>query len=363
MIRNPFPNAFGLEVGDLSMKLVQLLPANIFNRKTLKLKENREVKLPAGLIVDGEIQQPELVRKKLLYLLGLDKNSKYKKIKTPWVVAGLPEVKTFLKLINIEINPQELNDADVIYQAKKHLPFELDEAYLKWQLIDSKEKYSRVLIGAVPKITADSYTYLLESVGLTPLNLEIEAISLARSMITAEKDYAGEARAILDLGATRSSLIIYDKDTIQFSTSLKYSGEIITTAIEQGLKISHTDAEEMKIKNGVNYKNNNKKSGKYLKIITQINNQLISELESALEFYGAHFSDQNTVSHITMCGGVSNWQGLDNFISRKLKVSSHPGNAWKNLANNKEKYDTEAGVNMAVVVGLALRASQRPYVI
>ena len=360
-ISNPFLGAFGLEVGDLSIKLIQLEPASFCKQNCFKIKDLRTVKLPAGLIVNGEIQQPELVRRKLLYLLGKDKsNSKFKPMKTPWVIVGLPEVKTFLKLIKIEISTDELTEGDVLYQAKKHLPFELDEAYLSWQVVPSNnEKYTNVLIGTVPKITADSYTYLLESVQLTPVALEIEAISLSRALITSGKDYSGEARAILDLGATRSSLIIYDKDTIQFSTSLNYSGEIVTTAIEQGLKISHSEAEEMKIKQGAKYN----KNSKYLKIITRINNQLINELESALTFYKEHFQQRNPVNHITMCGGVSNWTGLDNIISRKLKISSHPGNVWKNLLNSKIKTTKEEGLSMAVAIGLALKAARKPFII
>ena len=64
-----------------------------------------------------------------------------------------------------------------------------------------------------------------------------------------------------------------------------------------------------------------------------------------------------------MCGGVSNWTGLDNLISAKLRISSHPGNVWKNLFNPKLNCNKKQGVDLAVVIGLALRASQRPFII
>ncbi|PIT87730.1 MAG: hypothetical protein COU31_01305 [Candidatus Magasanikbacteria bacterium CG10_big_fil_rev_8_21_14_0_10_40_10] len=363
MFRNPFNNAFGLEIGDLSIKLIQLKPASFYKKSCFEISQLREIRLPAGLIVNGEIQQPEIVRQKLLQILGRTKNEKYKTIKEPWVVAGLPEVKTFLKIISIDAGINEITDADIIFQAKKHLPFELDEAYINWQLIESKsnEKYSQVLIGAIPKIIADAYTYLLESVQLMPIALEIEAVSLARSLITESKDYSGQARAILDLGATRSCLIIYDNNSIQFSTTLDYSGEIITTAIEQSLKINHQQAEEMKIKLGARY--NSRTNAKYYKAISRINDKMIDDVLSALEFYKDHFNDQNPINHITMCGGVSEWDGLDNIISKKLKISSHPGNVWKNLNNDNLKTDKGLGLNLAVAIGLALRATQKPFTI
>lgn len=359
LLRNPFPGAFGLSIGDLSIKLVQLAPSAFYERQYFKIKELRSTSLPPGLIVNGEIQQPELVRKKLLYLLGKDGGS-LKTIRSSWVVANLPEPKTFLKLIDVESSDNELTSVDVAYQAKKHLPFELEDTYLDWQVITptASSTKKQILIGAVPKIVADAYTYLLESAGLNPVALETEAAAVARSMITADKDYAGQARAILHMGGTRSNLIIYDNNSIQFSTTLNFSGEIVTAAIEQALKIEHGRAEDLKIKNGLKYDTH---SPKYLTAVSGIAENLIIELRAALLFYKEHFNNTNAVSRITLCGGMANWENIDNFISRQLKITAHPGHPWKNLRNKKlYDYDKSKSLPLACAIGLALRAAQNP---
>ncbi|MEK7131707.1 MAG: pilus assembly protein PilM [Patescibacteria group bacterium] len=359
LLRNPFSGAFGLDIGDLSIKLVQLTPSAFYERQYFKIKELRSTSLPPGLIVNGEIQQPELVRKKLLYVLGKD-GSSFKPIHSSWVVANLPEQKTFLKLIDVESADNTLTSVDVAYQAKKHLPFELEDAYLDWQVItptDSSTK-KQVLIGAVPKITADAYTYLLESAGLNPVTLETESVAVARSMITANKDYAGQARAILDLGGTRSSLIVYDNNSVQFSATLNFSGEIVTAAIEQALKIERSQADDLKIKNGLKYDTQNHK---YLTAVSGIAENLINELKTALLFYKEHFNNTNAVSRITLCGGMANWENIDNFISRQLKITAHPGHPWKNLRNKKlYDYDKNKSLPLACAIGLALKAAQNP---
>lgn len=359
LLRNPFSGAFGLDIGDLSIKLVQLAPSAFYERQYFKIKELRSTSLPPGLIVKGEIQQPELVRKKLLYLLGKD-GANYKNIRSSWVVANLPEPKTFLKLIDVESSDNVLTSVDVAYQAKKHLPFELEDTYLDWQVItptDSAKK-KQVLIAAVPKATADVYTYLLESAGLNPIALETEASAVSRSMITADKDYTGQARAILNLTGTRSTMIIYDNNSIQFSATLNFSGEIITSAIEQGLKIEHSQAEDLKIKNGLKYDTHNPK---YLTAVSGIAENLINELKTALLFYKEHFNNTNAVSRITLCGGMANWENIGNFISRQLKISAHPGHPWKNLRNKKlYDYDQNKSLPLACAIGLALRATQNP---
>jgi len=361
-LRNPFIGAFGLDIGDLSIKLVQLKRKHPIGKPiSYEIKEMRSVALPPGYIVDGEIQQPEMVRKKILQLLGKDGTKKYPPLKTPWVVADLPEPQTFLKAITIEAGPEELTEGDIVYQARKHLPFDLSEAYIDWQVTNpgKEEKISKIIIGAVPKVVADSYTYLLESADLQPIALEIEAASIARSLVTASKDYTGEARAILDLGATRSSLVIYDHDTLQFSTNINFSGELMTVALTQELKIEYHEAEKIKINNGLTYSKGN---SNYLKVVTGLTDKLVDEIKAAINFYQEHFQDPNPITHITMTGGAANLANLDTTIARKLKISAHPGNTWKNLSlKSVDNEFKKIGMAYSSAVGLALRAAQKPW--
>lgn len=357
-LRNPYLGAFGLDIGDLSIKLIQLERRSSFFHPTYyKVKELRGVELLPGYIADGELQQPEMVRKKLLQLLG--KEGKNKRIKSPWVVANLPEPKTFLKLIELEMTPENMTDEDIQYQAKKHLPMEIGEVYLDWQIVGVKDKTSQILLGAVSKVISDSYTYLLESAGLNIMALEIEALSIARAMITANKIYENEARLILDLGAVRSGLVVYDHNSIQFSTKLNFSGNLINTALAQQLKISFQEAGELKIKNGLIYDN---KNPKYLKAVTELTNQLISDIKKTIQFYDEHFPDPNPVTHITMCGGTSVLKKLDEELAKKLKITAAPGHPWKNLFNKQmESSDQVMGLSLAAAIGLGLRAAEDPF--
>jgi type IV pilus assembly protein PilM len=357
-LRNPFLGAFGLDIGDLSIKLVQLERRSSFlHPVSYQIKEIRGIDLLPGYIVDGELQQPEMVRKKILMLLG--KEGKNKPLPTPWVVANLPEPKTFLKLIEIGVAPEQLTDEDVKYQAKKHLPLDIGDTYLDWQIVGTKNQNTQILLGVVSKVIADSYTYLLESVGLNIMALEIEALSIARAMITADKTYEGEARLILDIGAVRSSLIVYDHNAIQFSTKLNFSGNLIDTALTQKLKIPSRQAEELKIKNGLSYDN---KFPSYFKTVHELTDQLISDLKKNIHFYSEHFTGANPITHITLCGGSSLLKKLSTEISQKLKITTALGHPWKNLFNQQlTKAEPATGLPLAAAIGLSLRAAADPF--
>ena len=359
MFNNPFPNAFGLDIGDLSIKLVQLKNASYFKKGAhYKVANQRSIDLPAGFIVNGEMQKPEEVRSKIQHLLK--GRHRQRPITDPWVVASLPESQTFIKLIEIKKPAEELFEDEIKELAKHHIPYEDDGSYyIQWQIMPGVGEKTRILIGAVPKAIADSYTYLLESLGLGVIALEVEGLSIARSMITASKEYEGEARGLLDIGAARSSFVVYDHDIVQFSTSLPFSGEIITTALMQEIHINHDEAETIKKEQGLSFE---KKQGKAWHTMTKSADDLVKYIEDAIEFYYSHFTDTNKITRITMCGGGSNLKNLDNILSTKLKVLARAGHPWKNLACKKTpNISEEESLAYSTAIGLALRAADNPF--
>lgn len=357
MFSSPFPGAFAIDMGDLSLKVVQLKNTTRTARHpSYDIVNIRSTSLPAGFIVNGELEQPEQVRKYLQHLLAGSKE--HKPIKSRWVAASIPDTQGFIKLIHIDKKEDDIIEEDILYAAKRHLPFDIDEYYIDWQVMPEHslgENTTDVLIGAAPKRIADMYTYLFESIGLGVVALEIEALSTARAMITANKTYENEARAILDLGATRSSLIIADHGHIQFSISLPYSGEIVTTAIAQKLHISHDEAERKKIEDGLEFQ-----KGEAWTVMAELTDRLALEIQKGLQFYASHFPQPNAVTHITMCGGASTLKKLDALLSLKLNIVAKPGIVHKNLGLKKEPA-RPLKHSYATAIGLAIRAADNPF--
>src|SRR3989338_9994660 len=124
MFFNPFPHAIGLDISDLSIKMVQLNNISKLKKgKTFELINAKSTQLPHGLIVNGELEKPEAVRKYLLHLF--EKNDKKEKFyKTPWVVASIPDKHGFIKLIQLAKEPNDIIEEDIIIASQKHVPFQ-----------------------------------------------------------------------------------------------------------------------------------------------------------------------------------------------------------------------------------------------
>jgi type IV pilus assembly protein PilM len=359
LINNPFAGAFGLDIGDSSIKLVRLEKIRHPNLSTYyEVSDIRQIALPPGCVASGEILQSELVREKIRLLLSHQKG--ISAIKSPWVVADLPVTKSFLKLIRVNATANDVRDEIVRFEASKHLPLDMSDMVVDWQIIEDHETptgTTPILIGAAPKKLVTAYYDLLVASGLTPLAIEIEDLSIARALITANKDYEGQARAILDLGGSRASLIIFDKGSIQFSSLINFSGDYIDTALIQRLKIDRTVAEELKNNYGLNYVD---EYPEYLKIMTELTEKLVENIYQISLFYRDHFYKPNPITHITMSGGLSNMINLDRFLADKLQTETAPGNVWKNLHNNHLEQEGSTGLALASAIGLALRAADWP---
>ncbi|MFH1522275.1 MAG: type IV pilus assembly protein PilM [Patescibacteria group bacterium] len=321
----------GLDISELSLKLVQLQKKG----NKIKIQCISKVSLPSGLIVNGEIKNQEEIVKMIRKLID---KPRYGRITSDNVVACLPEKKTFIKLIEIKKTPNNLSDI-IESEIEKHVPMLIDEIYYDWQVISDKEDVQQVLIGASPKNIVNQYTESLDRAGLSVEGLEIEPISLCRSLLSEESlDFKGPYNknyAIIDMGATRTSMVVYSKNTILFTVSMPISGDEITKNIADSLEIEIDQAEKAKIVCGLD---KSKANGVVYKILSGMINDLNNKVSKALEFYNNGFSDRGPIDCILLCGGGSNIEGIDEIIRQSVSTLVKKGDPLINLGKEKEKF-------------------------
>ncbi|MBU1349611.1 type IV pilus assembly protein PilM [Patescibacteria group bacterium] len=302
----------GLDISDLSLKLIQL--SKIKNKT--KIQALNDVALAEGLIVNGEIKNQKKVAEIIKQLVS---SSKYGEATSKSVVACLPETKTFIKLVEIKEISNDLSAA-VAHEIEKYFPLPLDEIYYDWQVIENHNNIRSVLIGAAPKNIVDQYISLLADANLSIEALEIEPVALCRSLLYEESyDFHGNDKknyAIIDIGATRSSLILYSRNTILFTVSMPISGREITKNLSEIFKIKKAHAEKIKIIGRL-------AQNKVQKIINNSLSDMISNLnkkiKEAIKFYNNHFSDRGPLNNILLCGGGTNIRNIDKIISGSLR--------------------------------------------
>ncbi|MCK4554356.1 pilus assembly protein PilM [Candidatus Parcubacteria bacterium] len=170
--------------------------------------------------------------------------------------------------------------------------------------------------------------------------LEIEPISLCRSLLNEEiPKFKGQTDnknyGIIDIGAKRTSMTIYSKNTILFTVSMPISGKDITDSIAKTLDIKTDQAEKAKIICGLD---ETRAQGIIKNILSEMIEELIKKIKETINFYNDHYSSREPINQILLCGGGANIKNLDKIIGQAIAIEVKPGDALINLTEEREKF-------------------------
>lgn len=310
------PEAFGLDLSDLSLKVAKLKRT----AKGLKLESFGEFPIPEGLILQGEIKNEE----ELSRLIGEAVRSL--SLQTSFVVASLPEEKAFLQIIQLpQMKQGEIKNA-VVFEAENYIPYPVDTVYLDSEFVpplkDSLD-HMDVLVAALPKAIVDSYMNCFSKAGLFPRVLEIESLATARALVPQET--ASSPVLLLDMGATRTGFAVFAGKSLRFTASIPVSGFGLTQALSQSLSVSPQEAEEIKRTQGM------------AEPLMPLLSDLAKEVRKYMGYYESHAShqhlaqDEKRIKKVFLAGGGANLAGLSEFLSKELEASVVQGNPWVNI--------------------------------
>ncbi len=344
--------SLGLDISDRSIKAVQL-KRNIKGK--LELQALSQLDLPPTIFEEGEIKDSDGLTQFIIKLITKPQIGSFN---TSYVTACLPETKTFIKVIDIPPMPEKEIHNAVKWEAEHHIPIPIEDTYWDWQKIDTPAKNNArlpVLLAVVPKNIVDTYTAAINNAKLTPLALEVEAVPIARSLLPySNSNPKNTATMIIDMGATRTSLIVVDLNSIQFTVSLPISGRRVTETIARSLKLSEEQAEKAKIICGLDPK---KSHGAIGEILHQTIDDLINRIRESIIFYREHFPEGNKIGEILLCGGGSNFKLIDKHLSSSLELPVKKGDPWLNLKPSPPPLKNNELISYTTALGLALRTS------
>ncbi|HJV32823.1 MAG TPA: type IV pilus assembly protein PilM [Patescibacteria group bacterium] len=351
---DPTTRAVGLDISEHVFRLVEIRRGPFYRRK-LQLHRYSEERVPDGVVVAGEFKKPEAVTAHLKSLL----KKAYRHATSRGAVVSLPETRTFIKVISVKRpeNPEAI-PAAILAEAELHIPTPISELYVDWQHMEDPKsvpvgKMMSVTIAAAPKQIVDSYSSALEAAGLVPVAFEIEAQAIVRSVIPQKED--GERTiGIVDFGATRSSFIVYDKGTIQFTVSIPLSGDVVTRRIAESLSVEVPEAERTKRQCGVDA---HKCGTKLWSIMEPFLSEMADRIIDAVNFYRDHFPGGRPLDEIVLCGGGANMARMDELLSDLTKTPVRRADPWVNIDPGRSPLPPEIILSSTTAVGLALRQS------
>lgn len=327
---NIHPLAFGLDISDLSIKVAQLKKG----KGGFFLSSFGEFPVEPGIIERGQIKK----EKELAEILkGVRTQVQGEKIKTPYVVVSLPEEQAFLQIIQVPPMSRDDLESAVRFEAENYVPYSLDTMEIDFQQVTpvvDHLNHADVLLAALPKATIYSYVAVLKAASLIPLALEIESLAVARSLIL--KETAPVPVLIVDLGATRTSFIVFAGYSLRFTVSIVISSSHFTQSIAECLHVGFKEAETLKIQYGL--EDSVSASGKKVfEALVPPLTDLAEQIKKHINYYESHARHEHlqrpasTIQKIILCGGGANLKGIAQFLVKELHKEVSIGNPWVNI--------------------------------
>lgn len=341
----------GVDIGTSNIKIVQLKP-----------KDNRFVLETYGLVnvayqlgsKEGasSISQTASLLKNLIKKSGATAHN---------VVASLPNNVVFTSVVEMPRIPEhELRQA-IEFEARKYIPLPLDEVALSWSLIEDRagakkisqgaslsnfgsDNRTKVLLTAVPTIVIENYVKVFNEAGLTPEALEIEALSLIRSLVSEELNPV----ILIDIGAKNTSINLVDNGYLRLSKNLTVGGDTVTTSVAQSLSVNFARAEQFKKDFGLT--SQGQQIPQIMRPILDIIKNEVMQLISLFESRGSQ------VTKVLLSGGGAKLPSLVEYF-QSLGKPIVLANPWSRVIYPPQLKGViePLGLNLAVAVGLAMR--------
>jgi len=340
------PEAFGLDISDLSLRIAKLKKRGKFFR----LVSWGEAKIRPGIIEQGEIKDEDvlsgIIKQTLIKVKG-------ERIKTKYLIASLPEKKAFLQVIKMPKMKEEELKTSVPFEAENYIPLPIEKVYLDFQIVSSSNQIDHldILIAALPKKIVDPYASCFKKAGLIPMALEVESQSIVRAVV--KNEISPFPLLIIDLGRSTTSFIVFSGYSPRFTSSVSISSQELTEAISKTLKLSLNEAEKLKLKHGL-------KDEKALKAMTPLLIDLMGQAKKCIDY---HHSHNGGIKKILLCGNGANLKGLSAFVSSELKITVELANPWMNILPSSLKevpgLSFKESLGYTTALGLALRGIKK----
>lgn len=338
--------AVGLDISDVSMRFAELLET----RKGLVIGRFAERAIPRGIIESGEVKKPGELRTIL--------NDLKKEYYLEYVSVSLPEERAYLFDLHLpKMKRSEIRSA-IELSLEEYIPLKAAETLFDYEIEQETDNAIQVSVSATPRALVDGYLEAFSGTGITPVLFEIEAQSIARSVVP-----GGDKNTymVVDFGKTRTGLTIAANGFVQFTSTIPVGGRALTEAVAKNLSISFDDAEKVKREKGVSGFAENEELSLSLMSTISILRDAVNKHCAYWQSHDDSGKKRAPIQKIYLCGGDSNLAGFVSYLAAGLPAPVELAQVMVNV-NSLDQYVPEINfsdsLRYATAIGLALRRPQ-----
>jgi len=342
----------GLKVG-----ASQLAAARISNNGVAELQQVAREPLASGVVVAGELRDPEALGDALKVFFAKNKLPK------KGVRLGIASNRIGVRILDIVGVAEEKQLANAVqFRAQEALPIPLDEAVLDFRVLEESvdaegQPVKRVLLVVAYRELIDRYVSACRKAGLVLEGIDLEAFALLRAL-GAPTDRSGSALVAVAIGHDRSTFAVSDGRTCEFTRVVEWGGSALNIALARAFDSTPSEVEQIKRELSLDGSTvpEDMTPEQVAVALDAVRRQIQSfarELVSSLQFYQNQPGSLG-IGEIVITGGTAQLPGLAEELERLIGVHVRIGNPLARLKVPKRLAGTEQIGSLAVAIGLGI---------
>jgi type IV pilus assembly protein PilM len=364
--REPKPQAAKERKEKRARKLVglkigasQIAAAQVVNNGAPELVEAFREPLEPGLVVSGEIRDPDTLGDALKRFFELHKLPKR------GVRLGISNNRIGVRVFELEdvADAQQLENA-IRFRAEEVLPIPLDEAVLDYVVLDETERedgtrWKRILLVVAYREVVERYLQACRRAGIQVVGIDLEAFALLRSLeAPAERDDGSGALVAVAIGHDRTTIAVSTGLHCEFTRVLDWGGWSLNVAIARELDRAPSEVEA--IKRSLSFAQSTEVDGltpdQVAKSRDGIQRALAAfarELIASLQFYQAQPGALG-IGEVVLTGGAAHMDGFVDAVGELVGVPVRLGDPFRRVKVGPDVgHDGQHG-SLAIAIGLGI---------
>ena len=335
----------GLDIGSNTIKAVELKST----KAGYELVSFGIEPLAQDTVVDGAIMDAPQVAN------AISKIFEAQKIKTKNVATSVSGHSVIVKRVPLPLMSEEELYDRIPSEASQHIPFDIADVNLSYQLLETMDSQMDVLLVAVKKDKILNHTNVLAQAGKAPVVVDIDAFALQNCFEVNYDPEAGQTVALLNIGASVMNINIVRGGIPLFTRDVSVGGNQYTDALQKELDLSFEDAERLKKGEQIASVSDEQKQ----QILRSVSDILTLEIQKTFDFFRATASGEN-IQRIYVAGGTARVPGLMDLLREEFAMPVEELNPFRKVLVNPARHSDdqirELSPRLSIAVGLALRS-------
>ena len=351
----------GIDIGSHSIKLAR----GQAGRGSVELTHLTSTPTPAGLIENGVVQDAE----KLAVAVGEVVSSAG--LEGMPVATGVTDPHMVATTIQMPRAMQSTILTSIQFEARKHVPFDVDQSVVECQVLDPDDKQNEqmtVLLVAVRRDAVEGRVQALRAAGLDPVWVDAKQFATMRATLYANQEPAtfGQTLALVRIGGSFTEITMTRKGAFVFARIVPIAGANMDRALAAALTVDPEEARRLKEERAIACTRDQlsslpEESRQVSQVIAPVLEEIVRDVQRSFNFLASRLNldpSAPVVDRVLLTGGGAMMRGIDRFMSSQLEAPVEVFNLFRSLPVTAASYDASylaaLGPSCVAAVGLAI---------